>query len=391
MKMLNLTLLISVVLFGSLAFAGGVIRPGATLSPRGLGMAGAQNAIANDGAALYHNVAGLAQAEENFVQLNADLIFPKFKYESEQSQLGKFLMPEITCGIRLSQKMVLGCGIYTPYGLGATYSGGSFQKSFLAVVNNTIALSYQLSDTLSVGIAGDLGFGQLKYNSALHQIGDIVFKPAFLKTDANGFGLGFRAGILWQPDKKFSLGLSYSSPMKIHLTGKTDFSLFGLELGTDKFNARVSFPARFGSGIAFRPNDNLVLAFDVNYYDFSQTDSIDFDFKLLPLIRQKLQWENNWSVHLGAEQKITDNFMLRSGIAWMNSAVPKETANPIIPDGDGYCFGIGCSYKMDNWSIDLAYLYAWTERKVENFHGFLSPGDYKTTVNVVSAGLTYRF
>ncbi len=387
-------LIVLVILFSivaSPALAGGVIRPGATLGPRALGMAGAYNAVASDGSAFYHNVAGLTQIKNNFIQLNADLVIPRFEFNSQESEFILFPMPELAGAMHLSDKLVLGGGIYAPYGLGVTYSDGPFQESLLAVVNTTLSLSYQLTDTLSVGVGGDIGYGQLIYKSSLHQIGDVVIKPLFMETQADGFGLGFRAGVLWQPADWFSWGLSYSSAMKIDLSGKTGIQLFGLDLGTDKFDASVSFPARWGTGIALRPANDWLVALDVNYFDHRQTDNIDFDFKLLPTIRQKLDWESNWSTHLGVEHQLDEHWTVRTGVAWMQHAIPKTTANPIVPDGDGWCAGLGVGYQKNNWSVDVAYLHAWAEREVERSLGHLAPGDYKAEVDVVSVGFTWKF
>lgn len=386
-----IVLVILLLTVTSPAMAGGVIRPGATLGPRALGMAGAYNAVANDGSAFYHNVAGLTQIKDNFIQLNADLVLPRFEFDSQESEFSQFLMPLVAGATRLSDKLVLGAGLYPPYGLGVTYSDGPFQESLLAVVNTTLSLSYQLTDTLSIGLGGDIGYGQLTYESSLHQIGDVVIKPLFMETEADGFGFGFRAGILWQPTDRFSWGASYSSPMKISLSGKTGIQLFGLELGTDKFDASVSFPARLGTGIALRPANDWLIALDVNYFDYCQTDHIDFDFKLLPTIRQKLDWQSNWSAHFGVEHQLDQHWTVRTGVAWMKHAVPKTTANPIIPDGDGWCVGLGVGYQKDDWSVDLAYLHAWAEREVKWSLDRLAPGNYEAEVDVVSVGFTYRF
>lgn len=382
----------------SSATAGGVIRPGATLGPRATGMAGAHNAVASDGSAFYHNVAGLTQVENSFVQLGADLVLPRFEFESldcwkdkEKSEFSLFPMPLIAGATRLSDRLVVGAGLYPPYGLGVTYSDGPYQESLLSSINITLGLGWQLTDTLSVGIGGDIGYGQLVYNSSLHQIGDIVIDPLFMETEADGIGLGYRLGVLWQPTERFSWGLSYSSPMKIKLKGDTDLSLFDFGLGNDDFDASVTFPGRIGTGIAIRPTDKWLLAFDVNWYDHRKTDKIDFNFNLLPTIRQKMEWQNNWSVHLGTEYQVAENWRLRGGVAWMQAAVPKTTTNPIIPDGDGWCASFGVGWQKKNWSVDLAYLYAWADRETERSFNHLAPGDYGAKVDVFSFGVTYRF
>jgi len=257
MKM-QLTACFAVVLLcGQMAFGGGIIRPGASLTPRALGMSGAHNAVASDGSALYHNIAGLSQIEGSFLQISGDLISPDFEYclpdswggFEEQSENQLFIMPLIAGGTRLSDRLVLGAGVYAPYGLGVKYPsshypGLNYRQSLLAVVNFTGGFSYELTDTLSIGAGLDLGYGQLGYHTPLHQIGNARLDFTDLVTAGDGLGWGYRFGVRWQPNEHLALALSYSSRMKINLKGHTDISLAGLDLGRDGFNATVTFPAR---------------------------------------------------------------------------------------------------------------------------------------------------
>lgn len=75
----------------------------------------------------------------------------------------------------------------------------------------------------------------------------------------------------------------------------------------------------------------------------------------------------------------------------MQHAIPKATANPIVPDGDGWCAGLGVGYQKNNWSVDIAYLHAWAGREVEQSFDHLAPGNYKAEVDVVSIGFTRKF
>ncbi|MDX9892966.1 MAG: outer membrane protein transport protein [Patescibacteria group bacterium] len=393
-----------VVLCGQTAFGGGVIRPGASLTPRALGMSGAHNAVASDGSALYHNIAGLSQVDGSFLQISGDFISPDFEYRlpdswggfEEQSEDQLFTMPLVAGATRLSDRLVLGAGIYAPYGLGVKYPnnrypGLNYRQSLLAVVNLTGGFSYELTDTLSIGVGLDLGYGQLLYHTPLHQIGGVRLDLTDLVTEGDGFGWGYRLGIRWQPDERLALALSYSSRMKIALKGHTDISLAGLNLGRDGFDADVTFPARLGLGFAWQPNNEYLVAFDVNWFDYSQTDRIDFDFGKLPTIRQRLDWDKSFSAHLGIERQLNEHLTSRMGVGWLGPAVPNDTTNPVIPDGQGFCVGLGLGYHQDNWSFDLAYLHAWVKQEIGQSFNNLSPGRYETEVDVFSAGFTLYF
>lgn len=401
MKRLCIILLL-VAISGS-SQAGGPNRIGG-LGPRSLGMSGAYTAIADDVSAFYYNVAGISQIENNFVELGTELSFPKLSYEqpdswggfSEDSVDKVFPMPLAAGIFRLSDKLVLGGGLYTPYGLGTEYPeskihGLKYQKSLLSLTNATIALSYEVSDTFSVGAGLDIGWSQFCYDAPFHQLGQLVIDPLFMQTGADGFGVGWRVGALWKPNEKFSWGFGYSAPMKVTLKGETDLNLFGLGLGEDHFKTHFTFPSRIGMGVAYRPTERLLLAFDANYYDYSGAKKMVLDFNKLPTITQRLDWESIVSLHLGGEYQLDENWFVRAGIGWQGAPFPDSTMNPTMPDAEGFDLACGLGYKKNDWSIDIAYVLAQASREIKQRPGHIAPGNYKATVSGLSFGISYRF
>ncbi len=355
---------------------GAVIRPGAAFGPRSTGMSGAYNAIAADGAAFYHNIAGLSATESGFIEVSSELIFPRFKFEEEESEFSVFPMPNVAGGIRFD-RLVLGLGIYTPYGMGVEYEDGPYQKSQLSATNATLGFSYAATDKLTLGAGVDIGFGQLTYNAS--QVGDAVIPPLLLETQGQGWGIGLRVGALWKVSEQLTLGASYASAMKIKLNGHTEIDLLGIDLGRDSFSTTFSAPARIGLGATFKPRrGDLLFACDVNFYDW-KTETLKFDFAVLPRINQSLDWLDTISVHVGAEKKISPRLTARCGIAWLKGSVPKHTVNPIIPVGnDGTSASIGFTYDVsDQWSIDAGYLRAWSKESIE--------------VDIISVGARFSF
>ncbi len=402
MKRLFAILLLVVVVSGS-SHAGGPNKVGG-LGPRALGLSGAYTAIADDVSAFYYNVAGISQVENNFVEVGADFNFPKLSFKlpqswggySEESEDKVFPMPLAAGIFRLTDKLVLGGGFYTPYGLGVEYPknqhhGMLYQKSLLSLTNATIALSYEVSDTLSIGAGLDVGWSQFCYDAQFHQLGQLVIDPLFLKNGGNGFGVSWRFGVLYKPSDKFSWGFGYSAPMQVTLKGETDLSLFGLGLGDDHFKTHFTFPARFGTGIAYKPTKRLLLAFDANYYDYSGADKMVFDFNKLPTITQELKWRNFISLHFGAEYQLDENWFVRGGVGWQGAPFPDSTMNPIMPDAEGFDWACGLGYKKSDWSIDVAYVWAQATREVKQGPGHLAPGNYEAKVPGLSFGISYRF
>ncbi|MFA6322848.1 MAG: outer membrane protein transport protein [Candidatus Buchananbacteria bacterium] len=390
-------------MFASLAaWAGGLDRVDG-LGAKALGMGGAYNAVAGDGSALYYNVAGLTQAESDYVQMGTDLIFPRFNFERSdgtglESDFSIFPMPMFMLVNRLSEKSVGTVGTYAPFGLGVDNPndqrhGLQYQKSKLGLINLTCAVAYELvEDKLSIGAGIDIASGQLVYNSVFHQLG-FGIDPVTMKTSADGYatGFGYRLGLRWQITDSLAWGLSYSSPVKVKMEGETEIALFRWPLGRDHFTTDVTFPARFGTGFEWWVGPKLKLALDANYYDYRRLGRIAFDFDHLPTISQKMLLENNYSFHLGAEEWLTKDLCVRAGLAWLKCSIPESTTNPIMADGDGWGATIGLGYTKKDWTFDLAYNYYWAKRQVEPTWNRLAPGDYKMDGHILSAAVTYRF
>ncbi|OGY46675.1 MAG: hypothetical protein A2663_04430 [Candidatus Buchananbacteria bacterium RIFCSPHIGHO2_01_FULL_46_12] len=396
-------LLILFLLVAAPALAGGVTRVEGGIGPRGLALGGAYTAVADDVSAFYYNIAGLSQVEENFVQLGSEIIFPRFSYERPAGIFGaesesKFVnipMPMAGVIARLNDKLVFGLGSYMPFGLGVSNSeswrpGKNFRKSLLGLGNFTAALAWQATDKLDLGLGLDFGYAQLIYKAPLHQIGEAVFNPAFLKNEGDGFGASFRLGARYRLNSKLTLGLSYSAPLKATLKGKTAVQLWGRPLFEDEFKTHVQFPARLSAGLAWQAGQRLKLVFDADWYP-GQPSGLRLDFKHLPTIVQKLDWQTNFSCHLGAEYRLNESWKLRGGLAYLTAAVPEITANPVIPDGLGYGLTFGAGWEKNGWTADAALCYYLADRRVERFTGNLMPGRYQMDGLVVSAAVGRKF
>jgi long-chain fatty acid transport protein len=292
---------------------------------------------------------------------------------------------------KINSKLTLGIALYPSDGLGIEYQGLKYQKSLLASINLTSAIAWQITDKLSIGAGLDVVYGQLVENAIFDQLGTPI-DGVFLKSKANGWGLGYRLGLRYEPYDWLTFGASYASKRKVAMDCQSDVSALGLGLGRLHGETSIGFPGRLGLGVAIKPTDKWLVACDFDWYDYSGLDKIKFDFDWIA-ITQNMNWNNNTSVHLGAERTLNENWKLRFGIACLWPAVPKAKTVPIIPDGMGYCGSVGVGWKnhKGNLGIDLALLYGQISRETKPSFGVLSPGRNVVDVGIVSAGVTYYF
>jgi long-chain fatty acid transport protein len=303
-------------------------------------------------------------------------------------------MPMASYIHRINDDLVLGVGMYAPYGLGGLYDDSiRYRESMVALVNITPALSLRLSDKLWLGLGLDIGYGQLKYHGSL-QLGKVFIDPLYAKSQADGFGIGGRVGLMYHATEKLTLGLCYSTPIKTDLSGKTDLRLFGVEIGSDRFDSSFTFPGRLAAGIAYRPNDEWTVAVDGAYFWYGGANEVNLDFRNLPDIATvKLNWQDNWAVFAGAERKLDENWRVRFGAGWQTAAIPESTSSPITPDVNGWLASFGLGYTKNNWEFNVAFTHAEGERTVgrDLWRNNIAPATTKADIDIISVGFGYRF
>jgi len=376
----------------TVAEAGGINRISG-LGTRAFSLGGAYTAIADDGSACYYNVAGLDRTEKNLFQFEAELLAPKFSFDgggkSFRSENTVFPLPTLSLHHRISDESVLGVSLYTPYGMGGTYPDSRWRKSLVSLTNLTIAKSYRVNDRLVIGAGIDFGCGQLIYSSAFHQLGDVIIDPLFVENKGMGFGVGGRLGLLWQATDNLTVGISYSSPMRVKLKGETDLNLFNLKFMEDKFKSSFTFPQKFGLGFAWQATPKTRWSADVYQYDYSRSQKLTFDFKTLPNISQQLKWQSMWAWHLGVEHKLNERWVARAGIGWQDEVIPESTTNPITIDAPGYVYTVGLGYVKNDWSLDAGYGFVDASRRAEG--NVLAPGNYRAVIHALLFSVGYKF
>ena len=377
-----LIVLTLLLLSSSLALTQDITRLGG-LGPKALGMGGAFTAVADDGSALYYNLGGLTKTESGFVQSASDIGILRLNSRPAENFLGfsansspeflPILSPLETRVERLTDKLVFGVGFYTT-----------------PISTITSAIAFQLTDTLSVGLGIDAGDIDVRSRTDF-QVGKKMFDGTSLKLKIRGSGVGYRLGILWEPTDKFAWGLGYSSPMQMKFVGSAKLTILNFTALSDNFRVNYSLPGRINTGIAVRLKKWL-FAFDVNYYDYSSSNTIaKFNPSILPTIPIRTTWKNSYSFHFGGERKV-GRWSLRGGWGHQTPAIPRNDLNIFFrTNGDTWHASFGLGYESrSNWSLDLAYLYGESSRRAEWWEG-IKPGWRNSETHTVSFGITRRF
>lgn len=204
--------------------------------------------------------------------------------------------------------------------------------------------------------------------------------------DGNGVGIGANAGLLYMLNDRVTLGLSGQTPVTVGLSGVSnswlifpfneglggmdadtnynDYYNGGFDTDHKPFSMDLKLPGSLGIGIAYQVNDQWTLAMDLARTFWSQMDRWEFEFEdgghvlnmkdLDPITKyvMPLNLEDQVTVSLGVEYLASENWIIRGGYYFDQSAVPDETLRPYIPDyGSRHGFNAGASLLLEKWEL----------------------------------------
>jgi long-chain fatty acid transport protein len=235
--------------------------------------------------------------------------------------------------------------------LGPNYAG-------IAIFQTAANVSLQVTDRLAVG-AGPVVSTTF-----------VRFDPAFFATpdDASGDGLftfpsgthgrpfwggGFRLGAYYHLTEYLDVGLAYSSTQWME---------------TWKFNARdevgnprlvsiqATLPRIISLGLAYKGIEGLVLASDIRWIDYADTDL----WGVAP--PGGTGWQSIWSFAFGAQYQMSERTSVRIGYLYNENPVPSPRTlfNTQLPVLIQHTLSAGFSLKLtDNITASLAYVHGF--------------------------------
>jgi len=349
--------------FPSITLAGSIVEPGGESDAVGKG-GGGTSLLA--GSNIASNPAKMLSYDQGYhFQLNYEFIQTDFSYNDWKSR-ESFHIPSGSLFYATDNqdklKYAFGLWFGAPFGLGTNWEEVEM-KSFIGLTRVSLGGSVG-SESFHFGAAFNLDYGEVNMEAPL-----IVQNMALGKTltDMDGFGcsytLGFIYNCIWA-----KLGVAYTSAPRVKLKGETE--LVSPILGDDREEVAttISFPSKLNLAIALGPK-KFQLVFDANYYNFNMKN-VEFQYNTWPDENNRLDFKDIWSFHYGLEWTFWEQYdkgnsaKLRLGSAYLPAVTPEITRSPLLFDVAGYSYSAGLGYSINNWYIDLAYVYVDTKTEV---------------------------
>ncbi|MBY7853892.1 outer membrane protein transport protein [Vibrio fluvialis] len=346
-------------------------------SATGLGRAFAGDAVIADNAAVMsRNAAAMALFDKTSLSLGFETITSMIEVKDAtytnaagQSSNADYddagatsVAPNIHLIVPVNDKFAWGVDAYSNFGtkteFSGSYAGGEYGgKTEILSMNFGLAGSYRLNKQWSFGAGLDVIYGQgtLKRSfSDEYYTGPVVDTTTGMLNALNGYnavdvdkadgwGLGFNVGTVWELDDNNRFGLSYRYSPEI--TAKD---------GDKEVKLPLPDIAEF-SGYHRIENTQFAVHYSIQYIGWGKFDKIEF--KNETISEKVYDWQDGWHYAIGGTYYLNKDWTLRAGYMYDTSAQDKVTSIS-VPDSDRQWFSTGFTYNIDEQSnVDFGFTY----------------------------------
>ena len=381
-----------------------------------IGRGNAFAATANNPSAIYYNPAGITQLEGQNFQLGLYSIAVQSKYTSfdhssadttgDLQSIPNFhyvYTPK-------SSPFSFGLGLYAPYGLDLEWPENSGFRTIvteakLQYITLNPVIAYQVTRNFSIGAGPTINYAKLGFergifipsssiNNPLNSLFGLPETDEF-EVEGDAIAFGFNVGLLWQPIKQISLGMTYRSPTTMDFHGNSEANPYTPSEASTV--GGFDFPQHVVWGVSYRPTPEWNLEFNLDWTDWNtlntlvvQKDSGD--------VKLPLNWDSSFIYEFGVSRYFSNGLTLSAGYLYSENSVPNQNFNPAIPDTNIHVFSLGIGYKYKNWSYNLSTQYGSTlsDRAVNDsittsLAGETADGKYRYDYHAFALSVGYHF
>ena len=377
-------------------------------SARGMALGGGLVARGGDPSVIAYNPAAMTRLEGTQFQANLTItqMYWGVDWKDGKGNSGNVHSAHQTWPIpswylthQLNDKVWLGIGQFTRFGLGVKYPHnwtGSYNLQSVQLITSSLNpnIAYKLNDVFSIAVGTEVLYADMQMRKNL-SVGGSSALPSQMFGDAgdmnlNGHGFAFGANIALHAkfNEQWSAGLTYRAPMSLKVQGKArwDNAAYGylgvqgmpaglpgamLNRGThlkNKVRGTIHLPDSFAFAVAYKPIETLSIEAGATYTLWSRFENFNIYMKdpLNGWNNTDKHWKNNWAFNISAEWWVKEWMALRAGFVYDMSPSNAGNADYMMPSNGRNYYTCGVGFKWQNWTLDLAYMYAHNHELVYN-------------------------
>jgi len=427
--------LLSITMLGPFALGNGLNLN--NLGTRALSMGGAFVGLADDFSAVYWNPAGAAGFRTEYLGFYGTDLMPTSKYRLDipfgtgtttivdaRTKTSHYLGGMLAFYRPVSDKLVLGIGVYTPSGGGGNWTASDFTglsggtayewTSKMGILSISPLAAWKVNEMISIGAALNINYGFFSLSMPAGEIeipaAPYAFDLGQYEENMNGWGLGATIGFMVKPSEQLSFGLTIRTPSTVRFKGDALISNLVLlgQSDVSDLERSIKLPLWIAGGVAVRPAARLLITTDFQWTGWGtmktmETAYADETWKAMMRASgddvRRMDWSDRIQLRFGAEYALNDAFALRAGYYHDPSPSPLTTMNPLVPTYTYEAFAVGFGWKSSGLQLDFGLEYLeGRERNVDYAktlndpaYAAATPGRYKTMFIVPNLSIGYRF
>lgn len=340
--------------------------------------------------------------------------------------------------IPINEQWAVGFSQVIPMGMRSTWDRYGVGRDFAVNTRvETMALngsvSYKFNDDFAVGggitvqrtrgmVTQNVDFFNAAYPAMQHLVNPMPSTgDALIRVKVSNRAASWFAGIAWKPSAKDAIGLNYHAKVKNKLQGKYSFqfgegdnsqsiipsisSIYpGLVLSADgaKVKSQLNTPASASIDWVHQWDDRWTMGTSLVWTQWSEFKSLPLTDKVTGnmIVNSLYKYRDTFMFSLGADYKLTEQWVVRGGVAFDQSPTRSETRDLRIPDGNRTVVSIGAGYSpkvMPKMDFDFAYSHQFVKQaRLKNTNpdrlgGASMDGKVKASGDLVSMAATYWF
>lgn len=356
---------------------------------------GGMTSSPNDAAAMYYNPAAMTSLEGTHFMGGLTLISPfadlkthntydatsEFVDASMADQV--FTPPHIYFTHQLNEKIWLGAGVYSRFGLGTKYDedwDGRYSNINTQIASVSFAgnIAYKVNDKVSLGFGLSAMYFTASIESAIDAT-QFMLEPhnnpntntfdAVQTIEGSAVGLGWNLSAHIEPNDKWSFGIFYNSEVEQKLEdGTAEFHKpDGLPdtwfVDTNLDLEPIDLPSMLFLAASFHATEKTSWHFGAVQTGWGSIEKLVFNYKnpfvVIPSLGlsvdqvvSELHWEDTWRYNLGFEYRKSDHFHLYLGAIVDETPIPDSTVSFLLPSNDRQLINVGFRKVLGTWTID---------------------------------------
>lgn len=341
-----------------------------------------------------------------------------------------YWIPNMAMSMPLTEKFSAGLGFIAASGMGTSYNPNFFSFNGSTTPPDNANLGIQLMQmivpvTLAYKPAESqsFGFSMVPAIQRFNASGLDAFKAFGISIDSShmsgqgndySYGLGAKIGWIGKfLDNKVSIGATYAS--------KISMSKFDKYRGLFPNHGEFDIPANFGFGLALRPTEQWLFAFDVNKIMYKEvaafgnpgpsligttpnvvslgtnpayncTGATPSPYCLGQPDGMGFGWKNQTVYKFGVAYKTSPNLTLKAGMNYAHTPIRNEmlTFNLLAPATTERHYSVGMTYSVnENLDVSALYMRAMPNSQSQSRLQVIGAGGFAMNQNYFGVGLSW--